>query len=101
MEKFYVQQQNGAILDLTEYSWIGVRKYSTDKTDKQYEVAVYKRDSNTTLMLGVFKTKAAAQWVVDSIMLRLEKRGLGFSLDFCQSTIPQELNNDTDDDNDE
>ena len=101
MGKFYVQQQNGAILDLTEYSWIGVRKYSTDAKDKQYSVDVYKRGSDTPLMLGVFKTKAAAQWVVDSIMLRLDYLGIGFSLDLLQSNIPQELNDDTDEDNDE
>ncbi len=91
MEKFYVQQQNGAILDLTEYSWIGVRKYSTDEKDKQHEVAVYKRGDSTPLLLGVFKTRAAAQWAVDQIMIRLEKCGIGFSLDFCQHSIPIEL----------
>ena len=80
MEKFFVQQQNGAILDLTEYSWIGVRKFLDDKADKQHEVAAFKRGSDIPLVLGFFQTRAAAQWVVDSIMLRLEKRGLGFSL---------------------
>ena len=101
MQKFYVQQQNGAILDLTEYSWIGVRKYSTDKKDKRHEVAVYKHGDNTPLFLGVFNTRAAAQWAVDQIMIRLEKLGFGFSLDFCQNRIPIELCNDEDEDNDE
>lgn len=85
MQKFYVQQQNGAILDLTKYTWIGVRKYSTDKEDKRHEVAVAKEGDNTPLILGVFDTKMAAQWAVDQIMIRLEKCGIGFSLALCTS----------------
>ena len=92
MEKFYVQQQNGAILDLTKYSWIGVMKHSTDKKDRQHEVVVYKDGDITPLMLVVFDTKAAAQWAVDQIMIRLEKCGIGFSLAFCKA--PYEVEDD-------
>lgn len=83
MQKFYVQQQNGTILDLTKYSWIGVRKYDTDEKDRQHEVAVAKEGDNAPLILGVFDTKMAAQWAVDQIMIRLEKCGIGFSLALC------------------
>ena len=44
--------------------------------------------------IGKIETKAAAQWAVDQIMIRLEKCGLGFSLDFCQNSIPSELEDD-------
>ena len=101
MKKFYVQQQNGAILDLTEYSWIGVRKYSSDKKDKRHEVAVSKSGSITPLQLGVFDTRAAAQWAVDQIMIRLEQTGIGFSLSFCQARIPCELCTDEEEVDDE
>ena len=101
MKKFYVQQQNGAILDLTEYSWIGVRKYSSDKKDKRHEVVVYKSGSITPLLLGVFDTRAAAQWTVDKIMIRLEQIGIGFSFSFCQASIPSELCDDEEENNEE
>lgn len=96
MNKFYVQQQNGEILDLTEYSWIGVRKYCTDKDDKQHEVAVFKDGDITPLILGVFDTKMAAQWAVDQIMIRLEKCGIGFSLALC--TPPYGIEDDDEED---
>ena len=89
MQKFYVQQQNGAILDLTQYSWIGVRKYGTDEKDKQHEVAVSQHGDSIPLILGVFATKTAAQWAVNQIMIQLEKCGIGFSLSFC--IVPYEV----------
>lgn len=98
MQKFYVQQQNGAILDLTKYTWIGVRKYSTDKEDKRHEVAVYEDGDNTPLVLGVFNTKTAAQWAVGQIMIRLEKRGIGFSLASC--IVPYEIEDADEDEED-
>ena len=92
MEKFFVQQENGTILDLFEYSTLCVRKHSTDKLDDKYDVVVYKNNDIIPLVLGQFQTRDAAQWAVDQIMILLEKNGIGFSFSFCQNRIPYEYN---------
>lgn len=92
MNKFFIQQENGTILDLFEYSTLCVRKHSTDEFDNKYDVIVYKSNNITPLVLGTFQTRCAAQWAVDQIMILLEKNGVGFSFSFCQSRMPYEYN---------
>lgn len=92
MNKFFVQQENGSVIDLFEYAILCVRKHSTDILDNKYDVVVYKLGDVTPLVLGVFQTKCAAQWAIDQIMLLLEKHNVGFSFSFCQSRMPYEYN---------
>lgn len=92
MDKFFVQQENGTILNLFDFSSLCVRKQSNYESDNTHEVVAYKLGDTTPLVLGVFQTKYAAQWAIDQIMLLLEKNGVGFSFNFCQSRMPYEYN---------
>lgn len=92
MDKFFIQQENGTVLNLFDFSSFCVRKQSDYECDNTHEVVAYKLGDATPLVLGVFQTKCAAQWAIDQIMLLLEKNGVGFSFSFCQSRMPYEYN---------
>lgn len=92
MDKFFVQQENGTILNLFDFSTLCVRKQSNYESDNTHEVVAYKLGDTIPLVLGVFQTKCAAQWAIDQIMILLEKHDVGFSFSFCQSRMPYEYN---------